>query len=165
MKNFEGKARSFDRDRSFKPKKPRKWQHQDELEANVGKPIMLVFLDDQELKGKLVAADQFTIKIECKSGQPTFFKHSLGSYAFLPSGPQPAPTNHERRWTETLFVEATGCGLVPADRPGTRPPPIDAPPQADDVETRLRKLDDLRRAGVITEQEYQRKRREILDSL
>jgi hypothetical protein len=34
----------------------------------------------------------------------------------LPKGPTPAPQRGERRWTETRYVEATGCGLTPADR-------------------------------------------------
>ncbi len=95
----------------------------------------------------------------------------VGSYAFLPSGPMPATTSHEKRWTETVFVEATGCGLVPADRPtdrpGTRPPPISPPddPAADDIASRLRRLDELYKSGVINDREYKEKRKAILDSL
>lgn len=40
----------------------------------------------------------------------------LYSHASLPSGPPPAVQQSRRAWTETRFVEATGCGLVPADR-------------------------------------------------
>lgn len=40
----------------------------------------------------------------------------LYSYAVLPRGDSPQVTRHERRWRETAHVEATGCGLVPADR-------------------------------------------------
>ena len=38
------------------------------------------------------------------------------SYTQLPKGEAPAPSRGQRHWTETRYVEATGCGLVPADR-------------------------------------------------
>lgn len=37
------------------------------------------------------------------------------SFVALPKGPPPAPTRGERRWHETSYIEAQGCGLVPAD--------------------------------------------------
>lgn len=50
------------------------------------------------------------------------------SFAMLPKGPPPAPTRGERRWTETQYVPATGCGLVPADQPQAQPPMQPYPP-------------------------------------
>jgi hypothetical protein len=46
------------------------------------------------------------------------------SFSSLPKGPSPAMEESQRSFTETTYVEATGCGLVPADRtaqaqPGT----------------------------------------------
>lgn len=46
------------------------------------------------------------------------------SLTALPKGPPPAMAPQQRAWTETTYVEATGCGLVPADR---APPPPAAP--------------------------------------
>jgi hypothetical protein len=50
--------------------------------------------------------------------------YSLGS---LPKGPKPERASAERRWTETAFVEATGCGLVPGDRAQAVSTPMPAP--------------------------------------
>jgi hypothetical protein len=44
---------------------------------------------------------------------------SLYSFASLPKGPPPSPAPTTRAWTETTYVEATGCGLVPADKVGS----------------------------------------------
>lgn len=90
------------------------------------------------------------------------------SYSHLPKGPAPAPRTQVRRWTATEFVEATGCGLVPADQPGARPPaPTDTErtPRSGDVAARLKKLDELRAQRLITEDEYQAKRKALLDEL
>ena len=96
------------------------------------------------------------------------------SYNSLPKGPAPRPQPQMRRWTSTEFVEATGCGLVPADVPGARPPALaptptptrdPSPAPQGDVAARLKKLEELRAAGLVTEQEYQAKRRELLDQL
>lgn len=38
------------------------------------------------------------------------------SLTSLPKGPAPVRPPVQRRWTETHYVEAQGCGLVPADR-------------------------------------------------
>ena len=38
------------------------------------------------------------------------------SLTSLPKGPAPVRPPTQRRWTETHYVEAQGCGLVPADR-------------------------------------------------
>ncbi len=78
------------------------------------------------------------------------------SYLALPRGPAPQPTRVTTTETQTQLVEATGCGL-----PGDPAAPV---PEGDTA-TRLQKLDDLRAAGTISEEEYQRKRQEIIDAL
>lgn len=83
------------------------------------------------------------------------------SYTRLPAGPAPAIVPSERRWEETRFVEATGCGLVPGDRAGTDR----GKASEGDVETRLRKLERLRKDGIISEKEYRKKKQELLDQL
>jgi hypothetical protein len=87
--NYERGKRVFDmreaREKRERPKlkiKPRKWQHQDELERCVGKAIVVVFRDREIATGRLLAADQFTVKIDCEAGPVTFFKHTMFSYAF-----------------------------------------------------------------------------------
>ncbi len=45
----------------------------------------------------------------------------LYSSAALPSEPRPSVQLARRNWTETRLVEATGCGLVPADRSAAGP--------------------------------------------
>lgn len=71
------------RQKLYKPKLPKRWQHQDELDAHVGKDIKIVFRDETTASGILLAADQFTIKIDCRSGPVTYFKHDMSSYAFF----------------------------------------------------------------------------------
>ncbi len=39
------------------------------------------------------------------------------SVGFLPSEPRPKIAPREKTWTETAYVEAQGCGLVPGDMP------------------------------------------------
>ncbi|MEZ4403015.1 MAG: hypothetical protein R3B06_23535 [Kofleriaceae bacterium] len=51
---------------------------------------------------------------------------ALGIRAWRASG-RPAPRTEQRRWTETTFVEASGCGLVPADLGSTAPTPTPGP--------------------------------------
>jgi hypothetical protein len=82
----------------------------------------------------------------------------LYSYLWVPSR-APGATDAVRSWTETTFIESTGCGLVPADvAPASRGPTPDA-------QKRLEQLEELHRAGTITDEEYQQKRRQILDSI
>lgn len=87
----------------------------------------------------------------------------------LPKGPPPSSQPQFRRWTTTEFVEATGCGLVPADQPTAPATPAAAahPPAAgaSDVAERLKQLEDLRSRGLITEDEYQAKRKVLIDQL
>lgn len=91
----ETNKKVFDmRNRPPRPKqKPRKWQHQDELEASIGKVITLYrsaaagggrvpgHAEPTVIEGVLVAADQFTIKVRFRAGnEVTHFKHALNSY-------------------------------------------------------------------------------------
>jgi hypothetical protein len=46
-------------------------------------------------------------------GAGAWLVYSLTS---LPKGEAPQPMRQQRRWTETRYVESTGCGLVPGDR-------------------------------------------------
>lgn len=49
------------------------------------------------------------------------------SFAALPKGTKPTPPPMQKTWTETVYVEATGCGLVPGDAPAPAVPPTPAP--------------------------------------
>ena len=82
------------------------------------------------------------------------------SYWKLPHQPAPTVVSSQRQWTETTFVEATGCGLVPGDVAANTAAPAD-----DDTAARLEKLDKLHDSGVITDEEYARKRKELVDAL
>jgi hypothetical protein len=94
------------------------------------------------------------------------------SFAALPKQPKPAVQLSKREWNETRLVESTGCVLpgvpnnvasAPAPAPLVTPAPAAAP--AGDVTARLQKLDALRASGAITDAEYQRKRKEIIDGI
>jgi hypothetical protein len=52
-------------------------------------------------------------------GAGIWLAYSMGS---LPKGPAPVEQPTQRAWTETAYVEATGCGLVPADRSASLAP-------------------------------------------
>jgi hypothetical protein len=68
--------------------KPKRWSHQSELDLNIGKEITLSFINrDGDITGVLIAADQFTIKIQQKynvdknSTQTTvFFKQAIENF-------------------------------------------------------------------------------------
>ncbi|NVB84437.1 MAG: SHOCT domain-containing protein [Kofleriaceae bacterium] len=96
----------------------------------------------------------------------------IAAYSFgaLPKGPKPAPTQSKRAWVQQELVEATGCGLPGdvAQQPQPQPiaqPASATPPPSNETADRLRKLDQLRSSGAITEAEYQKKRKEILDAI
>ena len=62
------------------PMKPKAWNHQDELKAAVGREITL-FFGDTSRRGKLLGADQFTIKVSFNyQSAMTYFKGNLASY-------------------------------------------------------------------------------------
>lgn len=71
----------------FAPKKPKRWNHQDDLEALVGRRVTLVLSHsdrswDGLLRGTLLAADPFTLKVKQHgSDRPvTVFKSALSYY-------------------------------------------------------------------------------------
>lgn len=96
---------------------------------------------------------------------------------------KPQVQRTEPTWTETELAEAAGCGSIvevapepeespaPAVAPAAPAPPpaVAAAPAAAAAPgspvARLHQLDALRKAGVITEAEYQRKRKAIVDAL
>lgn len=86
------------------------------------------------------------------------------SFGSLPKGPRPAVQASTKRWTQTELVESSGCGL-PGDPALAGRPPDSATPARDDTAARLEQLDKLRASGAITDAEYQKKRREILDAI
>jgi hypothetical protein len=52
----------------FKPKPPKKWSHQDQLESLKGKEIMVcIFGPENPIRGVLLEADQFTIQLEVEN--------------------------------------------------------------------------------------------------
>lgn len=102
------------------------------------------------------------------------------SFGSLPKGPRPAPTQTKRSWVQQELVEASGCGLPgdvaqpqpqPQPMPQAQPQPpvaqpaVAAPAPTNDTAVRLKKLDQLRASGAITEAEYQKKRKQILDEI
>jgi hypothetical protein len=92
------------------------------------------------------------------------------SFGSLPKGPKPETRVSTRQWVQEEMVESTGCGL-PGDpslahnAPQPQPQPQPAAAGEGDVNARLKKLDQLRASGLITEAEYQRKRKAILDEI
>jgi hypothetical protein len=98
------------------------------------------------------------------------------SFAALPKQPKPQIQASKREWVETRLVESTGCNMpagvpsnvatAPAPTPAPALAPVAAPaPATNDVTARLQKLESLRASGAITEGEYQRKRKEIIDGI
>ncbi|HEY5947007.1 MAG TPA: SHOCT domain-containing protein [Kofleriaceae bacterium] len=92
------------------------------------------------------------------------------SFAKLPKQPRPVVQQSRREWVESRLVESTGCAMgLPqnvATAPAPAPQPAVAPaPAANDVTARLQKLDSLKASGAITDAEYQRKRKEIIDGI
>lgn len=98
----------------------------------------------------------------------------------LPKGPPPSSPLQLRTWTASEFGESTGCGAFPGSPYATSPvapaaaasgaaPAAPTPAPSDgasgDIETRLKKLEELRALGLITQDEYELKRKAILDSL
>lgn len=76
----------------FKPPREKRWNHQDELRDLIGKKIV-VFGENGPDMGRLVEADQFTIKMAYEGPQAealnalgssstiTYFKHTIRGYA------------------------------------------------------------------------------------
>jgi hypothetical protein len=62
----------------FKPKPPKKWSHQDQLESLKNKEIYFQVVDrDNGIKGVLLEADQFTIQVEVEHFLATDVKSVL----------------------------------------------------------------------------------------
>lgn len=65
--------------------KPRRWSHQDELQALVGKQVNLTYTAGSNFftrEGLLVAADQFTLKIRDERGdERVYFKSAMINFA------------------------------------------------------------------------------------
>lgn len=78
------------------------------------------------------------------------------SFMALPNQAPPPVSSDKNIWTETKLVEATGCGLVPADADRAT---------ASNAEERLRKLEDLHASGLLSDDEYEDKRQQILDAI
>ena len=95
MKNANARPVDFERRSNSGPRqtlrapKPKRWSHQDDLDALVGKRIGIITTGEGHEIGRLVAADQFALKlaIEGQSSltSPTIvFKHAIRCFAELP---------------------------------------------------------------------------------
>lgn len=67
----------------FKPKKPKRWSHQDDLDGAIGRTLRVQNKIGQLADAKLIAADQFTLKLEFDDGTLTIFKHALNGYQVI----------------------------------------------------------------------------------
>ncbi len=92
------------------------------------------------------------------------------SYVLVPNRRPAPPPSAMRTFQENKLVESTGCGL-PGDLAGVQSPvPIviqtqAAPAPQGDATTRLQQLDKLKASGAISDADYKRKRKEIIDSI
>ena len=68
--------------------------------------------------------------------------------------------------TESKLIASSGSDndLTPLDMPIATPSPSQAPP-SDSVSQKLRELQNLRKDGVITEEEFQKKKQQLLEKL
>lgn len=67
----------------FKVRKPKKWSHQDDLEAAIGKRVRVGSGAGNLAEATLLAADAFTLKLQFEDGLLTVFKHSITAYEVL----------------------------------------------------------------------------------
>lgn len=89
------------------------------------------------------------------------------SYGIVPRREPAVLTNQRHQWVETQLVEASGCGM-PGDVARAQaaiPVVLQPQPAAQDATARLQQLDKLREAGAISDADYQRKRKEIIDGI
>ena len=89
--------------------------------------------------------------------------------AEAPSAPVPVPATAQRATTQPAPAQpaAAPAAALPA-APASQPPPAARPRDpgfADEIEQRLLTLKRLRERGLISEEEYQQKRRDILQLL
>jgi hypothetical protein len=84
-RGFLNAPRNANRPKITRPAKPRPWSHQRELEAAIGKRIYLVYLDNEDGEGQLLAADPFTLKIQFDGVDvPTvIFKSALAIFKIM----------------------------------------------------------------------------------
>jgi hypothetical protein len=77
------------RPRPPRPPRERRWSHQDDLTAAIGKKVSAFTTGNLIVDGRLLAADQFTVKIDYVdptdeiSGQTVFFKHAIVGFRIL----------------------------------------------------------------------------------
>lgn len=66
-------------------KKPRRWSHQDDLDAAVGKVVAVESTyGATAVAGLLLASDQFTLKIQVKDKSPlVIFKHAIACFTVV----------------------------------------------------------------------------------
>jgi hypothetical protein len=92
------------------------------------------------------------------------------SYILVPNRRPAESPPATRTFQENRLVEATGCGL-PGDLAGVQSPvPLviqaqPAPITPPDATARLQQLDKLHASGAISDADYKRKRKEIIDSI
>jgi sRNA-binding regulator protein Hfq len=61
--------------------RPKRWSHQDELDALKGKAIRIVYTNGDETKAVLIEADQFALKVQIEGEKPSVvFKHSIAEF-------------------------------------------------------------------------------------
>lgn len=69
--------------------KPKRWSHQDELSALIGKEVDIIALDGKHLSARILQADQFTLKIAPTTTRTVtntiIFKSSIARIDFHPS--------------------------------------------------------------------------------
>lgn len=68
-----------------KPKAPKSWSHEDELQAHKGKRIIVVNGDGDDAEFTLLEADRFTLKIyhEVTQSTLTVYKHAIRGYSLI----------------------------------------------------------------------------------
>jgi hypothetical protein len=87
------------------------------------------------------------------------------SFGSLPKQPKPEIQHGRREWVEQSMVESSGCPGMPANVAQQPPGPQPIAQPTNDVAVRLQKLDALKASGAISDGEYQRKRKEIIDGI
>lgn len=61
-------------------KKAPAWSHQKDLESKIGQMILIADKEGNNGNVKLLAVDQFTIKVEFEGEEYVFFKSALAGY-------------------------------------------------------------------------------------
>lgn len=134
--------------------------------------------------GVLVKKTKYDIHVTCKKDgyqDATAFLHSDiegatwgniilgGGIGWAIDSASGADNKYAEHTTVTLVPIATGAQPAAAAQPATAQPvaaPADASkPTAATVEERLKRLDDLKSKGLITQQEYDRKRQAIINGI